>query len=221
MKTLKVFAILLLLCIPTFSQVAVMGDVSGAAFSKTPEKYSTWELQIRIGITPDLSITGMARSSRSRMESVPKPEYGPNDGGLVGLYYRMNPFVRFGFSGGLQTRRDPNSRETGWLIGGDLFFGMVSQRDYYLKKQVFGCIHTEWGQWDTHPYINGRVLFPLTSFTAVGVKYESDLGYGPHVEFKIPIAADEEMMKSIYVYGSYFFSGDIKTPIVGVRIAVN
>lgn len=221
MKTLKVFTVLLLLCSSVvLAQVAVMGDVQGTALSNTPEKFSTWKLQVRVGINQDLSLTGFFRSSRSRVESVPKPEYSPTDAGLVGIYYRFNPFIRLGISGGLQTRKDPGTKELGWLIGGDLFFGIVSERNYYLKKQVFGYVHLEKGQWDLHPYIDARAMFPLISFLAIGAKFESDLGYGPHTEIKI-LLGEEEDMKAIYIYGTYFMTGDIKTPVVGIRVAMN
>lgn len=220
MKTIKVFVLLLIFTAPILAQVAVMADVSGTPLSNTPEKFSTWKLQVRVGVTEDLSLTGMFRSSRSRTVSVPISNASPSDAGLVGIYYRLNPFFRVGVSGGLQTRQDVDKKDLGWIIGGDLFLGMVSTKNYYLKKQVFGYVHIEKGQWDTKPYIDARAMFPLLDFVAVGGKYESDLGSGPHLEIKIPLA-DQEEMKAIYVYGTYFFSGEIKTPVIGVRIAVN
>lgn len=221
MKTLKVFVLLLIFtAAPILAQVAVMADVSGTPLSDTPQKFSTWKLGVRIGINEDLSLTGMFRSSRSRTVSVPIPEASPSDAGLIGVYYRINPFLRFGVSGGLQTRQDVDKKDLGWIFGGDLFLGMVSTKNHYLKKQVFAYIHIEKGQWDTKPYIDARAMFPLLDFVAVGGKHDSDLGSGPTLEVKIPLANQEEM-KAIYMYGTYFFSGEVKTPVIGVRIAVN
>jgi hypothetical protein len=194
-----------------------MADVSGTPTNKIGERWTTAKLSIRFGITPDLSVTGMFRSARNR-ELLPT---SPSDGiGLVGIYYRLDPTTRIGLSGGMQSRVFKGEKERGWVMGADLFFGTVTEKNYYLKKQMFGVIHIEKGQWDINPYIDARGMFPLISYLAVGAKYESDLGYGPHIEIKVPLEK-EETMKAVYVYATYFSGKTLKTFVVGGRIAVN
>jgi len=219
MKALKIAFLILLVSTVTFGQIAVTLDASGNPFNGTKTNWSTWQAKAKFMLTPQLSIWGTIRSSRSREVSVPKPDYSPSDGGLLGVSYRVSPYLGLAFGAGLQMRQDPNLKQTGWLIGGECFLGLVDQNNYYLRKQVYAYARFEKGQFDKNFYLNAKVLLPLGVF-AVGGKYESDLGTGPHAELKIRIS-DEESMKSINLYGSYFMSGDIKTGVVGVRIEVN
>jgi|GEM_PF-2332621 len=217
METLKVFAFFILVSIQVFSQVAVMGDISGTPANKMGERWTTAKLSIRFGITPDLSATGMFRSARKR-ELLPT---SPSDGiGLVGIYYRLDPTTRIGLSGGMQSRYFEGKKERGWAMGVDIFFGIVTEKNYYLKKQMFGVIHIEKGQWDTNPYVDARAIFPFLNFLAVGGKFESDLGFGPHAEIKI-LLSSEEQSKGIYLYGTLFFYKGVKTFVTGGRIAIN
>jgi len=219
MRALKIAFLILVFSTITFGQVAITADVSGNPFNGTPGNWSTWQAKGKFGLTQQLSIWGTIRSSRSREVSVPKPEKSPSDGGLLGISYRVSPYLGLAFGGGLQTRQNPGTKETGWLVGGECFLGLVDPENFYLRKQVFAYCRIEKGQWDKYFYINAKALLPL-GVLAIGGKYESDIGIGPHAELKIRIS-DEESMKSINIYGSYFLDGDVKTGVIGVRIEIN
>jgi len=215
MKVLTFLFVVLLFSVSVFSQVAVMGDLATSPSGDPTKSWSTSKITLRVGITKDLSVTILGRtSSWNRNNSI-----APSDAGLVGLFYRLDPTIRFGASAGLQTRR-LQKKEIGWIGGVDLFFGVVNQKNYYFKRQAFGYIHAEKGQWDKQFYIDARAMFPILDFLAFGGKFESDLGFGPHAEVKIPLAA-EESMKAVYIYGTYFSDRDVRTTVIGVRIAVN
>lgn len=218
MKALKIAFLILVISTVTFGQIGITLDGSGNPFNKSTESWSTWQAKAKFKIEDQISIWGTVRSSRNR-DVTTKPERSPSHGGLLGISYRVNPYLGIAFGGGLQTRHNQNSKEMGWLVGGECFLGLVDQENFYLRKQVFVYCRIEKGQFDKDFYMNAKALLPLGVF-AVGGKYESDLGFGPHAELKIRIS-DEESMKSINIYGSYFMEGDIKTGVVGVRIEVN
>lgn len=217
MKVLTFLFVILFFSV-SFSQVAVMADMSGSPSGDRTKSWSTSKVTLRVGITKDLSATVLGRTSSWNRENS-NPKNGPSDAGLIGLFYRLDPTIRFGGGVGLQTRR-LQKKEIGWIVSGDLFFGVVDQKNYYFKKQMFGVLHIEKGQWDKQFYVDARAVFPILDFLAFGGKFESDLGFGPHAELKIPLAA-EESMKAVYIYGTYFSDRDVRTTVIGVRIAVN
>ncbi|MFA5870795.1 MAG: hypothetical protein WC842_02820 [Candidatus Paceibacterota bacterium] len=217
MKVLTFLFVILFFSVSAFPQVAVMADMSGSPSSDRTKSWSTSKVNVRVGITKDLSATVLIRTSSYNREAT-NPN-APSDAGLVGLFYRLDPTIRFGGAVGLQTRY-LQKKEIGWVASGDLFFGVVNQKNYYFRKQAFGYVHIEKGQWDKQFYVDARAMFPLIDFFALGGKFESDLGFGPHVEIKIPLA-DEERMKAIYLYGTYFTEKEIKTSVLGIRVAIN
>ncbi|TSC52186.1 MAG: hypothetical protein LiPW41_397 [Parcubacteria group bacterium LiPW_41] len=219
MKAPKIIAFLILLLIaPTaFGQVAITGDVCGTPFGTTPEKWSTWGLYTRFGISEQITLVGSWRSSRSREVSVSHPEKSPSEAGFLGVSYSTR-FFEIAPLVGLQRRENPRNKDLGWIVGVEGFLGYVTKDNYYLQKQVFIYYRIEKGQFDTDPYIDVRGLFPLLDLVAVGGRFESDMGFGAHGEFKISIA-EKETYKAIYLYGTYYMQE--KIAVIGARITVN
>jgi hypothetical protein len=198
--------------------IGIAGEVQGAPFDGTIKKFSTWSLAVKYGLSENLSLIGNMRTSRSRSISVEKPDNSPVDGGTAGIAYRTSPFFGIAIGAGLMTRKNPSDKnEIGWLTRMEILLGYITPNNYYLKKQVFCNIAVEKGQWGD-VYVDARGIYPMLDIVAVGVRYESDLGWGPHGEIKIPLA-EQEAQKAIYAFCTYYM--DQKTTVVGVRLTLN